>query len=457
MLFGYAATRNVKARNIASVLDLAALETAVGRLAAGEYGAVLNGTDATSQTLRPLAKALKSEATDQLKALVNIWVMQASPVLAIVEMLRDIEGLNQRNQSMAAASEEMAASIGEMARSATLVSQDSQSVRQELANNVSAVNQAVAAMDGISTAFSSLTEKVQVLGKASDQISAILRTIEQIANQTKLLALNATIEAARAGQAGKGFAVVASEVKSLAKKTSDATNDIRNRIASLQQGMSDMLASMTDGSARVVQGSEAIKAVGQGIHSVGDRMADVTGKMLTVSSTVEEQTKVTDEMARGITFSAQKVENVLKDMNYITRKIEEGSVYTKKHLDKISNELDLLDLIQIAKSDHVSFEKTVLNTLAGIGHVISATLPDHHHCRFGQWYDNLKDDRILALPAFRRLAEPHERVHSHGKRTLEHFAGGDLGAAFDEANKLNDASVEVLAGLEELYQKIESA
>jgi methyl-accepting chemotaxis protein len=76
---------------------------------------------------------------------------------------------------------------------------------------------------------------VEQLDASAHKIGEVVALIRSIAEQTNLLALNATIEAARAGESGRGFAVVASEVKSLAARTSQATEDIAGQIGEIQQ------------------------------------------------------------------------------------------------------------------------------------------------------------------------------------------------------------------------------
>lgn len=92
------------------------------------------------------------------------------------------------------------------------------------------------------------------LGQAIDDIDGGAKLIGEVAAQINLIALNATIEAARAGEAGRGFAIVAQEIKSLAKRTATATDEIGRHIAIVQQA-----SGLTDG--KVVEMLEAIAAM----------------------------------------------------------------------------------------------------------------------------------------------------------------------------------------------------
>jgi hypothetical protein len=85
---------------------------------------------------------------------------------------------------------------------------------------------------------------VKRLGEASSRIGEVAKLIAQIASQTNLLAFNAKIEAAHAGDAGRGFSVVADEVRSLAKKTADATGGIARDIAAITEEIKQTTVAM---------------------------------------------------------------------------------------------------------------------------------------------------------------------------------------------------------------------
>ena len=131
--------------------------------------------------------------------------------------------------------------------------------------------------------------QIEQLVEATKEIGNVTETITEISDQTNLLALNATIEAARAGEAGKGFAVVANEIKELARQTAEATDEIKQKIAGIQQS--------TEGSIKEIEQITAI------IHQVNDSVSVIAGA-------VEEQTISTKEIAGNVAMASQKMQLV---------------------------------------------------------------------------------------------------------------------------------------------------
>lgn len=169
---------------------------------------------------------------------------------------------------VAASTEEMTATIGEIAR-------NSEKARSITAGAVDQANQA--------------TTKITELGRAAKDIGKVTETISSISAQTNLLALNATIEAARAGAAGKGFAVVANEIKELAQQTASATEDIKNRIETIQASTG---VAVTD----IEQVSRVIQEV-----------SEIVG---TMAAAIEEQSVVTKDIANNVAQAAQGTQEV---------------------------------------------------------------------------------------------------------------------------------------------------
>jgi methyl-accepting chemotaxis protein len=302
----------------------------------------------------------------------------------------------------------------------------------------------------IADSVSQLSGKIDTLNGACEQIATIVKTIEKIASQTNLLALNATIEAARAGDAGKGFAVVAGEVKALSNQTTRAAEDIRNRIAGLQVGMTDILGAMSSSAERVAGGTQAIREVGDSVGRINQEVDDVCQKMVQIAAIVHEQGAATSELARTISGTAEMTDHALGAIEILATAVNSVAATVQPLLQELGKNPDDRQLVQLARSDHATFKKRVIDTLASGGSTKDSDLPDHHACRFGKWFDQLSNPTITGTAAYRRIKEPHLQVHAFGKEALTHHHNGDCQSAIAAAGKMEAASHTVFAALDEI-------
>ncbi|WP_300737677.1 methyl-accepting chemotaxis protein [Trichlorobacter sp.] len=210
------------------------------------------------------------------------------------------EEVAAQSATVATASEEMSATSNDISRNCTLASDVANRASEMAHGGASVVQETISGMQNIADKVRESAHTVEALGARSDQIGAIVGTIEDIADQTNLLALNAAIEAARAGEMGRGFAVVADEVRALAERTTRATREIGEMIKAIQQETGGAVASMEQGVKEVEKGMDSSRRSGDALQQILEGINEVTMQVHQIATAAEEQTAVTGEISSNI-------------------------------------------------------------------------------------------------------------------------------------------------------------
>lgn len=198
------------------------------------------------------------------------------------------------------------------------LNQDIQSAFQSIAveqrlvvESKNVVEKAVSSINTLATHVKEAESTVAQLKGASEQINHITQVISQIAEQTNLLALNAAIEAARAGESGRGFAVVADEVRSLANRTHESTQEVRDNIERIQlltqksyDSMNLGVAISEDAVTQTSLGNEYLNKIASALDNISQ-----TADHMEISS--QKEREATNEVVNNIEELVKFNENAL--------------------------------------------------------------------------------------------------------------------------------------------------
>jgi PAS domain S-box-containing protein len=250
-----------------------------------------------------------NETLDRMEELISQTHRAAFTVVTgISHISRGNQALAQRTEQQAAAMEETSATVEQLISS---IGQNT--LNTQRADHLSKEAVAVAQVGG--STVDKTAQAMSEMAEASRRVVEMMSLINEITFQTNLLSINAAVEAARAGDQGRGFAVVANEVRSLARRSSEASKDIQNLVreiqekvangkewvAELETGFKKIIKTIQQVSDSITEVSLATQESSQGIEQIGRAVAEMT-------DVIEHNAALVDQLAQATDILNEKAE-----------------------------------------------------------------------------------------------------------------------------------------------------
>jgi methyl-accepting chemotaxis protein PixJ len=281
-----------------------------------EIGTIADSYNATVGSLRKIVLQVQ-EATNQVTATASTnevsvqslsanALQQAEDISAALEIVKDMANTVQ-----------FVATNAERAEIAV------QQAAQTVEEGDAVMNRTVAGIQVIRSTVADTAKKVKHLGESSQKISKVVELISAFAAQTNMLALNASIEASRAGEEGRGFAVVANEVRSLARQSAEATEEIRKLVSNIQAETSEVVTAMESGIEQVVTGTQLVNETRQSLNKITVVSAQISELVEAIAQATITQSQSSDSVTQTMKDVAASANKTSQDASQVSSSFEE--------------------------------------------------------------------------------------------------------------------------------------
>jgi methyl-accepting chemotaxis protein len=406
-----------------------------------------------------------SHLVEDLKAFISQTVNSSMQISSSAEKLSVIidstnEGVRRQqseSEQVATAMNEMAATVQEVARNASDAAQASQQADEAAQAGKDIVNQSITGINNLAREVENTSSMLDRLQSETNEIDSVLGVIQSIAEQTNLLALNAAIEAARAGESGRGFAVVADEVRTLAQRSKDSTEEIKNIIEKLQSGAQEAVKAMSAGLDKANQSVEQANQAGQSLDTITLAVSTISDMNAQIATASEEQAAVAEEINRNIVNIVQIAEETSSGAHATADTTEELAtvamqLQTHTSSYNLGSSFKALDLSK-AKSAHLAWKARLRGFLDGNAALTQKEAVSHKDCVLGKWYYSEGLEQFGHLQEMKDIELPHEEMHAIIKEIITLKENGDPKAAEEIYNEVGPLSQKIVSLLGQIEQK----
>lgn len=301
--------------------------TVRAKVTADEIGTVADSYNAIVGSLRQIVGQVKAAAT-------QVAETTTANERSVLELSEDAS--RQVNDISAALDEleQMNEAIRQVAMSAEKAETAVQRAAQTVQEGDLAMNQTVDGIQAIRETVAETAKKVKHLGESSQKISTVVELISAFAAQTNMLALNASIEASRAGEEGRGFAVVAEEVRGLARKSAEATEEIRKLVATIQVETNEVVAAMESGTEKVVTGTKLVDTTRQNLNQITAASTEISSLVEAIAQSTIVQSQAAERVTKRMkdvaavssktSVGATEVSDSFKELREVAQTLQEG-------------------------------------------------------------------------------------------------------------------------------------
>ncbi|MDF5715700.1 MAG: methyl-accepting chemotaxis protein [Rhizonema sp. NSF051] len=267
----------------------------------------------------------------------NLWkivlqVQKATAQVVVITSTNDISVQSLSTEALVQAEEistaltlvtAMANKAREVAANAVRAEEAVKEADRTVAEGDAVMNQTVDGMHAIRLTVADTAKKVKYLGESSQKISKAVDLIDAFATRTNTLAINASVEASRVGSQGRGFSIIADEVRTLARQSAEATEEIRHSVFSIQAQTREIVAAIESGTEQVVTGTNLIDVTRRSLNKITAVSSEISQLVTTISQATISQSQTSEIVTQTMHNVALIANQTSAEANHVTESFEQ--------------------------------------------------------------------------------------------------------------------------------------